>query len=73
MLENIFPLAKVFFAKGKLLGAGRHPTGPNEKNKGIFDWGLSPSLNIPSSNICEIRLYFKFIVTNRFSGKNPGA
>ena len=26
--QNIFPLAKVSFAKGKMLGAGRHPTGP---------------------------------------------
>ena len=26
--QNIFPLAKVSFAKGNLLGAGRHPTGP---------------------------------------------
>ena len=26
--QNIFPLAKVSFAKGKMLGAGTHPTGP---------------------------------------------
>ena len=26
--QNIFPLAKLSFAKGKMLGAGRHPTGP---------------------------------------------
>ena len=26
--QNIFPLAKVSFAKGKMFGAGRHPTGP---------------------------------------------
>ena len=26
--QNIFPLAKVSFAEGKMLGAGRHPTGP---------------------------------------------
>ena len=28
VFQNIFPLAKVSFAKGKMLGAGRHPTGP---------------------------------------------
>ena len=28
VFQNIFPLAKVSFAKGKLFGAGRHPTGP---------------------------------------------
>ena len=28
LLQNIFPLAKISFAKGKMIGAGRHPTGP---------------------------------------------
>ena len=28
MFQNIFLLAKVSFAKGKMLGAGWHPTGP---------------------------------------------
>ena len=28
LFQNIFPLAKVSFAEGKMLGAGRHPTGP---------------------------------------------
>ena len=31
---------------------------------------LRASLNIPNSNICEIRLYFEFTATNRMSGKN---
>ena len=28
LFQKIFPLAKVSFAKGKMFGAGRHPTGP---------------------------------------------
>ena len=53
--QNIFPLAKVSFAKAKMLGAGRHPTGP--------EWRIYV-------NICETRLYFEFTATNRMSGKN---
>ena len=69
LFQNIFPLANSF-AKWKMFGAGRHPTGPNEENKGNFGWCLCASLNIPNSNLCETRLYFKFNGTNRMSGKN---
>ena len=34
--QNIFPLAKVSFAKGKMLGAGRQPTGPEWREFGHF-------------------------------------
>ena len=42
----------------------------NEENKDISGSRLSGSLNIPDSNICETRLYFKLTATNRMSGKN---
>ena len=33
--QNIFPSAKISFAKGKMLGAGRHPTGPEWGEYGV--------------------------------------
>ena len=67
--KNIFPFAKVSFAKGKILGAGWRPTGPEWRVFIYFHWGLNASLNIPNSNICETRLYFELTATNRMSGK----
>ena len=62
-----FPLAN-WFAKGKISGAGRHPTGP-EWGKYICKGCLNASLNKPNSNIRETRLYSELTDTNRIHGK----
>ena len=68
--QNIFLLANTF-AKRENVRLGQSPIGTrNEEFSGTFYSGLSLSLNIPNSNICETRLYFEFTATNRMSGKN---
>ena len=62
-IPNIFLLANSF-AKGKMLGADWHPTGPSGENNCNFYWCLA------NSNVREIRLYFEFTTANRMSGKN---
>ena len=68
--QNIFPLAKVSFAKGKCQALAGTLRNPNGENKGNFGWCLGASSNTPNSYICETILYFEFTTTNCVPGKN---
>ena len=65
-----FHISNFFFLKGTCLAPAAALRDPNEDNKGNFESRLSALLNIPSPNICETRLYFKFNATNRMSWNN---